>query len=92
MDDNTFINMDEVRGWGIRGLRECHSKDMIKQRDKGYIWASIGLAITVVGLCIMADGYNKAGKWQGAMNLASRRADEAFLRDMDRHGYKLAGK
>lgn len=92
MDDNTFINMDEVRGWGIRGMRECYSKYMAKQRDKGYILASVGLAITVIGLCIMADGYHNAGKWQGAMNLASRRADEAFLKYMERYGYKLAEK
>lgn len=92
MDDNTFINIDEVRGWGIRGMRECHSKDMTKQRDKGYIWAGVGVLVTTIGLCIMADGYRNAGLWQGVINLASRRADECFLKDMERQGYKLAGK
>lgn len=92
MDDNTFINMDEVRGWGIRGLRQVHGKDMTKRRDKYYVIALVGVALTTIGMSMMIDGYHKAGKYQGAMNVCSERMDEALLKDMERQGYKLAGK
>lgn len=32
--NDTFVNMDEVRGWGVRALREIHGKKFSRNKGK----------------------------------------------------------
>ena len=87
--DNTFINSDEVRGWGIRCLRERHRKEYIKKRDDAYAVALVGAILLTVGACVMMDSFEKAGKYQGILNTINEAVDKAAFDMAADEGYKI---
>ena len=87
--NNTFINSDEVRGWGIRCLRERHRKEYIKKRDDAYAVALVGAILLTVGACVMMDSFEKAGKCQGVLNTINEVVDKAAFDMAADEGYKI---
>ena len=87
--NNTFINSDEVRGWGIRCLRERHRKEYIKKRDDAYAVALVGAILLTVGACVMMDSFEKAGKYQGILNTINEAVDKAAFDMAADEGYKI---
>lgn len=87
--NNTFLNSDEVRGWGIRGLRERHRKEFMKKRDKAYLIGAFGTLLLTVGVSMMIDGFEKAGKYQGVLNIINEAVDKAVFDMAENEGYKI---
>lgn len=87
--NNTFINSDEVRGWGIRCLRERHRKEYIKKRDKAYLVGGFGILLLTVGVSMMIDGFEKGGKYQGVLNTINESVDKAAFDMAADEGYKI---
>lgn len=87
--NNTFLNSDEVRGWGIRCLRERHRKEFIKKRDKAYLIGGFGILLLTVGVSMMIDGFEKGGKYQGVLNVINEAVDKAAFDMAEKEGYKI---
>ena len=87
--NNTFLNSDEVRGWGIRYLRERHRKDFTKKRDKAYLIGAFGTLLLTVGVSMMIDGFEKGGKYQGILNTISEAVDRESFETAANEGYKI---
>lgn len=87
--NNTFINSDEVRGWGIRCLRERHRKEYIKKRDKAYAVGLVGAIMLTIGGCVMMDSFERAGKYQGILNTISEAVDRESFETAANEGYKI---
>ena len=87
--NNTFINSDEVRGWGIRCLRERHRKEYIKKRDGAYLMGGFGILLLTVGVSMMIDGFEKGGKYQGVLNTINESVDKAAFDMAADEGYKI---
>lgn len=87
--NNTFLNSDEVRGWGIRCLRERHRKDFMKKRDKAYLIGAVGTLLLTVGVSMMIDGFEKGGKYQGILNTISEAVDRESFETAANEGYKI---
>lgn len=87
--NNTFLNSDEVRGWGIRCLRERHRKDFTKKRDKAYLIGAFGTLLLTVGVSVMIDGFEKGGKYQGILNTISEAVDRESFETAANEGYKI---
>ena len=87
--NNTFLNSDEVRGWGIRYLRERHRKDFTKKRDKAYLIGAFGTLLLTVGVSMMIDGFEKGGKYQGILNTISEAVDRESFEAAANEGYKI---
>lgn len=86
---NTFLNSDEVRGWGIRALRERHRKEYIKKRDGAYLMGGFGILLLTVGVSMMIDGFEKGGKYQGVLNTINEEVDKAAFEMAEKEGYKI---
>lgn len=87
--NNTFANADEVRGWGIRYLRERHRKEFIKKRDGAYAVGLVGAILLNVGAWVMMDGFEKGGKYQGILNTINEAVDKASFDMAEKEGYKI---
>lgn len=87
--NNTFLNSDEVRGWGIRCLRERHRKEYLKKRDGAYAVGVVGALLLTVGACVMMDSFEKAGKYQGVLNTINEAVDKAAFEMAENEGYKI---
>lgn len=87
--NNTFVNADEVRGWGIRALRERHRKEFIKKRDGAYAVGLVGAILLTVGAWVMMDGFEKGGKYQGILNTINESVDKAAFDMAEKEGYKI---
>ena len=87
--NNTFLNADEVRGWGIRSLRERHRKEFIKKRDGAYAAGVVGALLLTVGACAMMDSFEKAGKYQGVLNVINEAVDKTAFDMAEKEGYKF---
>ena len=87
--NNTFLNADEVRGWGIRCLRERHCKEYIKKRDDAYLAGGFGILLLTVGVSMMIDGFEKGGKYQGVLNTINEAVDKAAFDMAADKGYKI---
>lgn len=87
--NNTFLNSDEVRGWGIRCLRERHRKEYIKKRDGAYAVGLVGAILLTVGACVMMDNFERAGKYQGVLNTISEAVDRESFETAANEGYKI---
>lgn len=87
--NNAFVNSDEVRGWGIRCLRERHRKEYIKKRDGAYLMGGFGILLLTVGVSMMIDGFEKGGKYQGVLNVINEEVDKAALDMAEKEGYKF---
>ncbi len=91
-DNTTFVNMDEVRGWGVRAMREFYGKKIDKKMTKEMFKIMAGTGLFLIGLYLVASGNENYGFWEGVKRTASKEMDEAYLDDAIEQGYKLASK
>lgn len=90
--NTTFVNMDEVRGWGVRAMREVYGKRIDKKMTKEMLKVATGTGIFLIGLGLVTSGIENYGFWHGCKRMASKEMDKAFLDDAIDQGYKLASK
>lgn len=90
--NTTFVNMDEVRGWGVRAMREVYGKKIDKKMTKETLKIMAGTGLFLIGLYLVASGNENYGFWHGVERMASKDMDKAFLDDAIKQGYKLSSK
>ena len=88
-NNDTFYNMDEVRGWGVRGLREKYSKHITKCMEKETFKMIGGVTLFLIGFYMICDGNEKYGYWEGVRKMISPSMDKAYIEDATDMGYKI---
>jgi hypothetical protein len=91
-DNTTFVNMDEVRGWGVRAMREVYGKSIDKKMTKETLKIMAGTGLFFFGLGLITNGFENYGFWHGVERMASKDMHKAYLDDAIEQGYKLASK
>lgn len=91
-NNDTFVNMDEVRGWGVRALREIHGKRFSRNKGKCLLKIMAGTGMFLVGLGLIMDGNEKYGFWEGAERIINKDMDDAYVKDAHSMGYKINGE
>lgn len=84
-----FLTAMRLEAGGIRSLRERHRKEYIKKRDGAYAVGVVGALLLTVGACVMMDSFEKAGKYQGVLNVINEAVDKAALNMAENEGYKI---
>lgn len=90
--NDTFVNMDEVRGWGVRALREVHGNKISRKKGKCLAEMFVGTALFLVGLGLVCDANEKYGIWEGVERVISKDMEDAFVKDAHSMGYKIDGE
>lgn len=90
--NDTFVNMDELRGWGVRALRETQSGKIATKKGKYFLQMIVGTGIFLAGLSVILDATEKYGIWEGVENTISKRMDAAYIEDAHGMGYKIDGE
>lgn len=91
-NNDTFVNMDEVRGWGVRALREVHGAKIARKKGKTLGELFVGTVLILVGLGLVCDANEKYGKWEGVERIISKDMDDAFVKDAHAQGYVIDGE
>lgn len=90
--NDTFVNMDEVRGWGVRALREVHGGMISRKKGKALGKMLVGTVLFLTGLGLICDANEKYGMWEGVEKLISKDMDAAFVKDAHSQGYAIDGE
>lgn len=85
--DDTFVNMDEAKGWAIRGL--VSSDGFKRRRIREIILYLLGCILTAIGFSMATDHIYKLGWKDGLRNMASDRTDDAVRDDVRDAGYAI---
>lgn len=90
VDKNTFANMDEVRGWGVRGIRTNQLKHINSRMARQTVQMTAGTVLFLTGLFLICDGNEKYGYWEGVKKMCSKEMDKAYIEDAASMGYKIS--
>ena len=84
----TFVNHDELRGWGIKGLRR-HRGDFTGYKNKRFIQAMVAFGFAYTGFLMFGDLMEKKGFWRGVNTLIDEKWDAEYLKDAKDNGYDM---
>ena len=86
--EQTFVNPDEVRGWGVRNLYLNRGK-FAKHKNKRYAQALVAFCFAYAGFVLYGDLMEKRGFWRGVDTIIDEKWDEGYIDDAKAEGYDM---